>query len=80
MKEGLCIVISPLIALMKDQVTQLNQIGVSAQAIHSGLSARQLDHLLDNAANSDLKFLYCSPERLKTELFRERIKKVIAGQ
>jgi ATP-dependent DNA helicase RecQ len=77
MKEGLCIVISPLIALMKDQVSQLNQRGISAQAIHSGLTKRQLDHLLDNAANTDLKFLYCSPERLKTELFQERIKKVI---
>jgi len=76
-KEGLCIVISPLIALMKDQVSQLNQRGISAQAIHSGLTKRQLDHLLDNAANTDLKFLYCSPERLKTELFQERIKKVI---
>lgn len=78
MKEGLCIVISPLIALMKDQVAQLNQRGISAEAIHSGVSKRQLDHLLDNAANSDLKFLYCSPERLKTELFQERIKKVLA--
>lgn len=78
MKEGLCIVISPLIALMKDQVAQLNQRGISAEAIHSGLSSRQLDHLLDNASNSDLKFLYCSPERLKTELFQERIKKVVA--
>lgn len=76
-KEGLCLVISPLIALMKDQVTQLNQLGISAQAIHSGVSSRQIDHLLDNAANSDLKFLYCSPERLKTELFQERIKKII---
>jgi len=76
-KEGLCIVISPLIALMKDQVAQLNQRGISAEAIHSGLSNRQLDHLLDNAVNSDLKFLYCSPERLKTELFQVRIQKVL---
>ena len=77
-KDGLCIVISPLIALMKDQVAHLNQLGISAEAIHSGISSRQLDHLLDNASNSDLKFLYCSPERLKTELFQERIRKVIA--
>ncbi len=77
-KDGLCIVISPLIALMKDQVSQLGQRGITASAIHSGMSKREIDHLLDNAANSDLKFLYCSPERLKSELFLERIKKVIA--
>jgi ATP-dependent DNA helicase RecQ len=78
MKSGLCIVISPLIALMKDQVSQLGQRGITASAIHSGMSKREIDHLLDNAANSDLKFLYCSPERLKSDLFLERIKKVIA--
>lgn len=78
MKEGLCIVISPLIALMKDQVSQLGQRGIAASAIHSGLSKREIDYLLDNAANANLKFLYCSPERLKSELFIERIKKVIA--
>lgn len=77
-KEGLCIVVSPLIALMKDQVLQLEQRGISAAAIHSGLSKRAQDYLLDNAANSEMKFLYCSPERLKTELFQERIKKVAA--
>ena len=78
MKEGLCIVISPLIALMKDQVFQLGQKGITASAIHSGMSKTEIDHLLDNAANSDLKFIYCSPERLKSELFIERIKKVVA--
>lgn len=76
-KDGLCIVVSPLIALMKDQVSQLEQRGIRAAAIHSGLSKREQDHLLDNAANSEMKFLYCSPERLKTELFQERIKKVV---
>lgn len=76
LRDGLCLVISPLIALMKDQVAQLNQMGISAQAIHSGLSNRQIDYLLDNASNSDMKFLYCSPERLGSPLFQERIRKV----
>uniref|UniRef100_UPI004047C1FB RecQ family ATP-dependent DNA helicase n=1 Tax=Roseivirga sp. TaxID=1964215 RepID=UPI004047C1FB len=72
--EGLCIVISPLIALMKDQVYQLKKRGISAESIHAGMSKREIDHLLDNCVNSDVKFLYVSPERLKTELFQERIK------
>ena len=76
--DGLCLVISPLIALMKDQVNQLQKRGIAAEALHAGQSKREIDYLLDNAANSDLKFLYCSPERLKTELFIERIKKVVA--
>jgi ATP-dependent DNA helicase RecQ len=74
--DGLCLVISPLIALMKDQVQQLQKRGISAAALHAGQTKREIDYLLDNAANSDLKFLYCSPERLKTEIFIERIKKV----
>ena len=78
MQEGLCIVISPLIALMKDQVYQLQQRNITAIALHAGQSRRELDYALDNAVNSDLKFLYCSPERLKTELFVERIKRVHA--
>ncbi|PIQ47027.1 MAG: recombinase RecQ [Cytophagales bacterium CG12_big_fil_rev_8_21_14_0_65_40_12] len=72
--DGLCIVISPLIALMKDQVYQLKKRGISAESIHAGMSKREIDHLLDNCVNSDVKFLYVSPERLKTELFQERIK------
>ncbi len=76
--DGLCIVVSPLIALMKDQVYQLKERGITAAAIHAGQSKREIDYLLDNAVNSDLKFLYCSPERLKTELFKERIKRVLA--
>lgn len=74
--EGLCLVVSPLIALMKDQVQQLQKRGIAAEALHAGQTKREIDYLLDNAANSDLKFLYCSPERLKTEIFIERIKKV----
>ena len=59
--DGLCLVISPLIALMKDQVNQLQKRGIAAEALHAGQSKREIDYLLDNAANSDLKFLYCSP-------------------
>ncbi|MBQ9470787.1 MAG: RecQ family ATP-dependent DNA helicase [Bacteroidales bacterium] len=74
-KDGICLVITPLIALMKDQVEQLKRRGIKAEAIHSGLSAREQDILLDNCAYGDIKFLYLSPERLGTDLFRERAKK-----
>lgn len=74
--EGLTIVVSPLIALMKDQVEQLKARGISAEAIHAGQGKREIDYTLDNAVNSDLKFLYCSPERLKTEIFKVRMQRV----
>lgn len=73
---GLTLVISPLIALMQDQVDQLNRRGIKAVAIHSGLSARQIDILLDNCAYDNIKFLYISPERLKTPLFLARAEKM----
>jgi ATP-dependent DNA helicase RecQ len=74
--EGVCIVISPLIALMKDQVEQLQHRGISAQALYSGMSPRQIDIALDNCVFGQVKFLYVSPERLKTELFIERFKRM----
>ncbi|MCB0662871.1 MAG: RecQ family ATP-dependent DNA helicase [Saprospiraceae bacterium] len=73
LQEGICIVISPLIALMKDQVDQLQKRNIPAAAIHSGLSYREIDILFDNAVHGALKFLYLSPERLQTEMARERI-------
>ncbi len=76
MKEGICIVVSPLIALMKDQVERLQKQGVNAQAIFSGLSAHEIDIALDNAAYSDIKLLYVSPERLETEIFKTRVQKM----
>jgi ATP-dependent DNA helicase RecQ len=76
MKDGLCLVISPLIALMKDQVEQLKKRQIPAAAIYSGMTYREIDILLDNAAHGAYKFLYISPERLKTELFLERAKKM----
>jgi len=69
-KEGLCIVVTPLIALMKDQVHTLQKRGIKALAIHAGMSRREVDTALNNAAYGDYKFLYLSPERLGTELLR----------
>ncbi len=70
--SGICIVISPLIALMKDQVEQLQGRGISAWAIYSGMPKPRIDQYLDEAIEGKVKFLYVSPERLKTELFLAR--------
>lgn len=75
-KEGICIVVSPLIALMKDQVDQLRSKGVLAAAVFSGMSYKEIDRTLDNCVHGDYKFLYVSPERLKSELFLERFKQM----
>jgi ATP-dependent DNA helicase RecQ len=74
--DGICLVITPLIALMEDQVSELKKREISAIAIHSGMSYRELDIALDNCIYGNVKFLYLSPERLLTELFRERLKKM----
>ena len=74
--EGLCIVITPLIALMKDQVDRLRQMGVSAVAIHSGLSRRKIDVALDNCVYGDVKFLYIAPERLNSDIFKLRARRM----
>lgn len=79
LREGICVVITPLIALMKDQVEQLRKKGIPAEAIHSGMSRQQIDILLNNALYGHVKFLYVSPERLQTELFIERFKKMKTG-
>ncbi len=71
--EGMCLVITPLIALMKDQVEKLNQMGIRAIALHSGLSREEIDVGLNNAVYGGFKFLYVSPERLSTEIFRVRL-------
>ena len=75
-KEGICLVISPLIALMKDQVHNLDRRGISAAAIYSGMSYQQIDIIFENACNGQYKFLYVSPERLQTPMARERIKRM----
>lgn len=72
MRKGLCIVVSPLIALMKDQVDHLNKRGIKAEALHSGMHYKEMDRILDNAIQGMYSFLYVSPERLKTELFLAR--------
>ena len=74
--DGLCIVITPLIALMKDQVDRLRTRGIQAVAIHSGLSRRKIDVLLDNCVYGDIKFLYISPERLNSDIFQLRVRRM----
>src|SRR3954471_21538710 len=71
LKDGLCIVISPLIALMKDQVSNLEKKGIPALAIYSGMTQFEVKQTLQRAAYGDCKFLYVSPERLETNLFKE---------
>lgn len=70
-KDGLCLVISPLIALMKDQVENLRRKNITAFAIYSGMSRAEVINTLKVATNSNCKFLYVSPERLETNLFKE---------
>lgn len=72
--DGICLVISPLIALMKDQVDNLKAKGIEAMAIVSGMNRREVDIALDNCIYGPVKFLYLSPERLLSDLVRERIK------
>lgn len=70
-KEGICLVVSPLIALMKDQVENLKRRGINALAVYSGMSFLEVKKTLQNAAYGNYKFLYVSPERLETSLFLE---------
>lgn len=72
--SGICIVVTPLIALMKDQVSNLQKRGIKAVAIYSGMTQHEIEIAIDNATYGDYKFLYLSPERLKNFYFRERLK------
>ncbi|NIJ50853.1 RecQ family ATP-dependent DNA helicase [Dyadobacter arcticus] len=74
--EGVCIVVTPLIALMKDQVEQLKKREISAAAIHSGMSKNEIDITLDNCIHGHTKFLYVSPERLRTDIMLARTKQM----
>ena len=74
--EGLCVVITPLIALMKDQIDRLRSRRILAEAIHSGIAPRDVDRILDNCVYGDVKFLYISPERIDSEMFRMRFAKM----
>ena len=72
-RPGVCVVVTPLVALMKDQVDNLNRRGIKAVALHSGLSSRSMDIALDNCVYGDVKFLYIAPERLRDNFFKERL-------
>ena len=76
MKEGLCLVVSPLIALMRDQVQNLDKIGIKAIALTGSLSVNEISDLLDNCRFGTYKFLYLSPERLEADWIIERIKEL----
>ena len=75
-KDGICIVVSPLIALMQDQVTNLKEKGIKAMALTSGFTYEDIDRMLDNCIYGNYKFLYLSPERLQQDLVQERIKQM----
>ena len=75
-KEGMCLVITPLIALMKDQVQNLKKRGIKALAIYSGMSRQDIIITLENCIFGNYKFLYISPERLDTEIFRTKLQKM----
>lgn len=70
MNDGLCLVVSPLIALMKDQVLNLEKRGIAAVALYSGMSYKEVETVLENVSNNQYKFLYLSPERLDSKLFK----------
>lgn len=72
-KEGICLVISPLIALMKDQVQGLQKKGILAGAVYSGMNSFEIERMLENAVHGSMKFLYVSPERLKTKMLTNRL-------
>ncbi len=72
-RQGLCVVVSPLIALMKDQVENLKKRGIKAVGVYSGMSKLEIDVAIDNCVYGDVKFLYLSPERLKTEILLQRL-------
>ena len=74
--DGVCLVISPLIALMEDQIRQLKANGIMAVTINASMGKREIDIALDNVIYGNIKFLYVSPERLKSELFQVRFAKM----
>ena len=75
-KEGVCLVITPLIALMKDQVRNLRDRGIKAMAVYSGMTREEIIVALENCIFGDYKFLYISPERLNTEIFRTKVQRM----
>ena len=76
MREGIAIVVTPLIALMKDQVQNLNDRGIKALCVNAGMGRREVELTLNNAAYGDFKFLYVSPERLGTQVFKNYLQEM----
>ena len=76
MRDGIAIVVTPLIALMKDQVQNLNDRGIKALCVHAGMGRREVELTLNNAAYGDFRFLYVSPERLSTQLFHNYLQEM----
>ena len=76
MREGIAIVVTPLSALMKDQVQNLNDRGIKALCVNAGMGQREVEIVLNNAAYGDFKFLYVSPERLGTRLFKNYVQEM----
>jgi len=74
--EGTCLVVTPLIALMKEQVSRLNKFEIKAAAIHSAMSKEEIDIALENCIYGDYKFLYVSPERISTQLFQAKVSRM----
>lgn len=72
--EGVCLVITPLISLMKDQVANLKARGIQAEMVYSGISKQEIQRILDNAIYGGVKFLYISPERIATAIFQQKVK------
>lgn len=79
LRDGICIVVTPLIALMKDQVEQLRGRGIEAVAVYSAMPREQIDILLDNCVYGNIKFLYVSPERLQNDMFLARLQRMKVG-
>jgi ATP-dependent DNA helicase RecQ len=75
-KPGICIVVSPLIALMKDQVENLSRRGIKAIAVTSAMHKREIDIALDNCVHGNIKFLYLSPERLESDMVKMRVQRM----
>ena len=78
-REGICIVVTPLISLMKDQVIKLEEKGIKAASIYAGMSSSEIAIVLDNCIYGDFKFLYISPERIGTDLFKAKAEKLNAN-
>lgn len=75
-QDGLCLVITPLISLMKEQVSRLNNMEIKSAAVHSGMTREEIDIALENCIYGDYKFLYVSPERIATPVFRAKVKRL----